>query len=224
MMIRHWIDLPERSLPPTGECQLWLAWLDEEDPDAWLGYLSEDERLRASRLRSPRSADRFIVGRGILRFILGRYLATRPEALVFEYGPQGKPRLAACWGERLSFNVSHSAGLEVFAIANGFEIGVDIEQVHPVSNLEATASFFLSPEELKELDALPTRRKLERFFELWACKESILKARGYGFASPAKDVLAEFGRLGPEGEWLALLNPAEGFKGALTCLQPHTKE
>ncbi len=227
MMIKHWTDIPERPLLAAGNCQLWLAWLDEEDPDSFRGFLSEDEHLRAGRLRSPRSADRFIVARGILRALLGRILAHRPERLVFSYGPHGKPELAGGLQEQLSFNVSHSGGLAVFAVANGFEVGVDIEEVHPLSDLEATASIFLSPDELAEFEAMPSDRKLERFFTLWTCKEAVLKALGSGFTSPVKDILATFCQPGPKGDWqnaifenkrITLLNPAKGFKGALACL------
>ncbi len=212
MMIRHWRDLPERPSLLTGEPQLWLAWLDEESPDSFRGLLSNDERLRAGRLRSSRGSDRFVVARGILRALLGCYLAHRPERLFFSYGPHGKPELAGGLQAGLSFNVSHSGGLAVFAIANGFEVGVDVEEVHPVNDLEAAASIFLSPDELAEFEAIPTDRRLERFFTLWTCKEAILKALGDGFTGPAKNILTMFRKP------VTLLDPAEGFKGALACL------
>ena len=227
MMIRHWSDIPKRPLLAAGECQLWLAWLDEEDPDSLRGFLSEDERLRAGRLRGPRSADRFTAARGILRQLLGCYLACRPESLVFLYGPLGKPELAGESQMGLSFNVSHSGGLAVFAIANGLEVGVDIEEIHPVSDLEATASIFLSQDELAEFEALPADGKLERFFTLWTYKEAVLKALGYGFTNPARDILGTFCQPDQQGtvqnvtvqnKRLTLLTPAQGFKGALVCL------
>ncbi|HEX7542243.1 MAG TPA: 4'-phosphopantetheinyl transferase superfamily protein [Anaerolineales bacterium] len=233
MMIRHWSNLSERPALPAGDCQLWLAWLDEEDPDSFRGFLSGDERKRAGRLRSPCSADRFTVARGILRALLGRYLASKPEQMVFSYGPHGKPGLADGLQAGLSFNVSHSGGLAVFAIANGFGVGVDIEEIHPVRDLEATASIFLSPDELAEFEALPAAGKLERFFTVWTCKEAILKAFGSGFTSPVRDILTTFCQPGPKGDGqnaifgnkgLTLLNPAEGFKGALACLYPLFKE
>jgi 4'-phosphopantetheinyl transferase len=227
MMIRPWNDLPERPFQPADRCQLWLAWLDEEDPHAWRGLLSEDERLRADRLRNPLSADRFTVARGILRTVLGRTLACKPERLVFSYGSHGKPKLAGGWKGKFSFNVSHSGGLAIFAVAHGFEVGVDIEKIHPISDLEATASIFLLADELADFEALPTGRKLEHFFTLWTCKEAILKASGAGFTSPDKDNLATGlpACLKSEGKYglfqnkrLTLLDPAQGFKGALACL------
>ena len=233
MLIRHWSELSERPLLAAGECQLWLAWLDEEDPDSFREFLSEDERLRAGRLRSPRSAARFTVARGILRSLLGRYLAHRPEQLVFSYGLHGKPGLAGGVDEWLSFNVSHSAGLVVFAVSNGFEVGVDIEEIHPIIDLEATASIFLSPVEFAEFKVMPAVGKLERFFTMWTCKEAILKALGSGFTSPVKEISAMDCQPDPQvdaqymtfqNKQITSLYPAEGFKGALACLQPLSKE
>jgi len=218
MLIRHWRELPERPVLGVGECQLWLAWLDEEAPDSFAGFLSEDERIRAGRLRSSRSTDQFTVGRGILRSLLGRYLLHTPEELVFTFGPHGKPALADNLQKRLSFNVSHAGGLAVFAVANGFEVGVDIEEIHAISDLVATASIFLSPDELAEFKAMPTAWKLDHFFTLWTCKEAILKALGSGFTGPVQNLLTLFCQSGLKGERLTLLDPAEGFKGALACL------
>jgi len=227
MMIRHWSEFPERPVLPAGDCQLWLAWLDEELPASFRAFMSADERIRIGRLKSSRRSDQFTVARGILRILLGRYLSSRPERLVFSYGPHGKPELAGGLEAGLSFNVSHSGGLAVFAIANGFEVGVDIEEIHPVNDLEASASIFLSSDELAEFEALPIDGKLERFFTVWTCKEAILKAFGSGFTGPVKDILATFCQPGPESDCqnaiyqnqrLTLLNPAEGYKGALVCL------
>lgn len=227
MTIRHWYDIPERPFLAAGDCQLWMAWLGEEDPNYFRGFLSKDERLRAGRLRSPRSADRFTVARGILRVLLGRYLVYRPEQLVFSFGLHGKPELAAVLKTGLSFNVSHSGGLAVFAVANKLKVGVDIEEIHPVSDQEAAASIFLSPDELEEFKAMPAEEKLEHFFTIWTCKEAVLKALGAGFSGPVKDILATFYQPERKGYGkitafqnmrLTLLDPVEGFKGALACL------
>jgi 4'-phosphopantetheinyl transferase len=227
MMIRRWSHQPKRSLPPTGGCLLWQVWLDEEDPEHFQKLLSEDECVRAERYRDPSSAKRFIVARGILRTLLGHALARAPEQLVFSYGPHGKPELADGLKAKLSFNLSHSGDLVIFAIANGLEVGVDIEEIHPIADLEATAATFLSTGELAELEAFPKAIRLEQFFSLWTCKEAILKASGAGFTGSVKDVLAtSFPTLlkneGSEGflqnKRLTVLDPANGFKGALACL------
>jgi 4'-phosphopantetheinyl transferase len=138
--------------------------------------------------------------------------------LGFAYGPNGKPALADNLQKQLSFNVSHAGGLAVYAFASGFNVGVDIEEVHPISDLEITASLFLNPDELDEIKGLPNSKKLEHFFKFWTCKEAILKALGTGFTGPVHDILATFYQPDLKGKRLMLLNPAKGYTGALACL------
>jgi 4'-phosphopantetheinyl transferase len=218
MMIRHWRAIHERPVIQAATCQLWLAWLDDENPDEFQRLLSKDEHSRAVRLRGSQSANRFTVARGVLRILLSKYLALVPEEIAFTYGPNGKPALAGEIQKQLSFNLSHSGGMAVFAVANGLQIGVDVEKVHPIGDLEATASIFLTNDELVELKQLPTALKLERFFTMWTCKEAVLKALGSGYTGPVKDILATFSQTGKKGGQLTLFNPAEGFQGALACL------
>ena len=84
----------DASLLEEGKILIWATALDSV-ADVRLGQLasllSPDENQRALRLRFERDRKRFIVCRGVLREILGTYLETNPEKLVFGYGPQGKP-------------------------------------------------------------------------------------------------------------------------------------
>ena len=180
MIINDWIDLPEKPEIATGEVQVWVARVDEEAPEEFWRLLSEDERARADRLHSPQVARRFGVGRGILRVILASYLGREAGELVFSYGEQGKPFIKDCLQAGLSFNLAHSAELLAAAVASGNEVGIDIEQVHPVSELERAAGVFLSPQELEELGYLTAEEKLEAFFSWWTRKEAALKAFGRG--------------------------------------------
>ena len=90
--------------------------------------LSPDERSRAARYRRPADARRFVAGRGLLRALLARCLDVGPAAVRFAYGPHGKPALTGM-GQDLRFNVSHSAGRWLCAVALGRDVGVDLEAV-----------------------------------------------------------------------------------------------
>src|SRR5262245_37170099 len=75
---------------------VWTAVLDDTAGrrfEQLARLLSSDESQRARRFRFERDRKRFIVCRGVLREILGTYLGKNPEAIVFSYGPQGKPYL-----------------------------------------------------------------------------------------------------------------------------------
>src|SRR5215210_8816521 len=88
-------------------------------------HLSADERARAARFRFSADRKRFVVPRGLLRVILGRYAGVDPAAFVFSYGSSGKPAIEDPPDARLfTFNVSHSAGIALIAVARARAIGV----------------------------------------------------------------------------------------------------
>jgi phosphopantetheine--protein transferase-like protein len=84
----------------------------------------------------------------------------------------------------LRFNVSHSDGLALYAIARGREVGVDVEQLRELPRAERIAERFFSTEETAALKAEPAERRVEAFFTCWTRKEAYIKARGDGLAHP----------------------------------------
>lgn len=145
--------------------------------------LSEEERSRANQFRFPQHRQRFIAGRGTLRCILGRYLKQLPEQLQFDYEPRGKPRLKpAC---PLQFNLSHSQDQMLCAVSGGDRVGIDLEQIRPVTDLVQLTQRFFLPQEHQTIHALPPEHQELAFFQYWTCKEAILKAVGVGLASLA---------------------------------------
>ncbi|MDJ0702766.1 MAG: 4'-phosphopantetheinyl transferase superfamily protein [Leptolyngbyaceae cyanobacterium MO_188.B28] len=144
--------------------------------------LSTDEWQRAQRFHFERDRGRFIAGRGILRTILSRYLAIAPSQIEFCYGPQGKPALSnSCGDSSLCFNLSHSGDRALYAITRDRQIGVDIEQLREI-NAEQLAQRFFSPQESAVINSLSPQQKKTGFFQLWTCKEAVLKAIGKGIA------------------------------------------
>src|SRR6185503_17455488 len=51
--------------------------------NSYWSTLSSDERERATRFRAGIHRRRYIVGRGVLRMLLGRYLQKNPEGFAF---------------------------------------------------------------------------------------------------------------------------------------------
>src|SRR4029453_8431242 len=96
-----------------GEVWVWTAELDNVTETRLLqleASLSRDENQRAIRFRFERDRNRFVVGRGVLREILGTYLQIDPEKVDFNYGPKGNPFLkepSEYAPGSLYFNVSH---------------------------------------------------------------------------------------------------------------------
>jgi 4'-phosphopantetheinyl transferase len=175
------------ALPP-GEVHLWEVALDPPAPvvEELARSLADDERERAARFRFDRHRRQYMVGRGALRALLGGYTGQAPAAVRFAYGPRGKPALAAppAAARDLCFNLSNSHELALVGFVRGAEIGVDVEHLKPMADLEQIAERFFSLSERVALRQLPEARKAEGFFNCWTRKEAYLKAVGEGLAAP----------------------------------------
>ena len=143
--------------------------------------LNDSEFAHASRFVNERDRLRFIVGRGGLREIIGRYLGIPARRLIFAYNAFGKPRLAMA-RPPLHFNLSHSGGMAVLAVSDRYEVGVDIERIQPLK--EDVAGHFFSPAERSALTSLPPDDYLEAFYRCWTRKEAFVKAHGAGLSLP----------------------------------------
>ena len=146
--------------------------------------LSADERVRAERFYFEHDRKRFIIGRGLLRTILSRYLDIEPLRLQFCYQSHGKPVLADFGAGKLHFNLSHSQGLVLYAVTGEQGIGIDIEYVRPLPEADQIVKRFFSARESAVFKALPTAQKPQAFFNCWTRKEAYLKAIGDGLACP----------------------------------------
>jgi 4'-phosphopantetheinyl transferase len=173
---------------PSGEIQLWVVALDPA-PDVverLARSLAPDEWERAWRFRFEQHRRRYLVGRGALRALLGGYLGIAPREVTFTYGPRGKPFLAGppATASGLSFNLSNSHELALVGFLRGPEIGVDVEFLKPMPDLEQISERFFSESERVALRRLPAPQKPEGFFNCWTRKEAYLKAVGEGLAAP----------------------------------------
>lgn len=165
--------------------------------------LSADERYRASRFRFSEHRYRYVAARASLRLILGLCLNATPEALRFEYLPNGKPYLAS---RDVRFNLSHSSDVALVAVNRNREIGVDVERIRNDQDLLEVAEHYFAPSERRALLSLPESDRSLGFFRCWTRKEAYLKARGDGLAM---DLHSFSVGLHP-GEPAALLESAEG--------------
>ena len=168
---------------------VWTAVLDDTAGGRFeqlARLLSSDESQRARRFRFERDRTRFIVCRGVLREILGTYLGKNPEAIVFSYGPQGKPYLKGTEGQidgSVYFNVSHSSGLAIYALGLG-EVGVDLEFLRPIPEMEALVDQYFSVAERSAFGSISLDQRVKAFFNCWTCKEAYVKACGGGLLIP----------------------------------------
>jgi 4'-phosphopantetheinyl transferase len=179
-------------LPPkvlrlgSDEVHVWRAHLDQDASqiDSYLSTLSIDERARADRFYFQRDREHFVVAHGMLRAVLGLYLNTPPQCLSFVYSPYGKPALDSESGaDAIRFNLSHSDGVALCAVARGREIGIDVERIRSL-DVEQIAAQFFSQREIATLETLPLDLRRHAFFLCWTRKEAYIKAKGEGLSIP----------------------------------------
>ena len=172
-----------KPLPPN-EVHLWRMPLEAStaEVEGCHELLSPDERKRASRflVEGPRKA--FILTRGTLRSLLGKYLGRPPAGISFRYSEFGKPLLDG--SEELRFNVSHTDGVALLGFVRAIEIGVDVERIRPATDLTGLAKRFFSPLECENLGRLNDDDFRTAFFRCWTRKEAYIKAKGEGLSLP----------------------------------------
>jgi 4'-phosphopantetheinyl transferase len=189
--------------------------------EALAALLCPDERERAARFHFARHRDRFIAARGLLRCVLAAYLGQAPERIALRLGSRGKPALAPQFASaRLHFNVSHSQGLALIALARGREVGVDVEFMKPMAEAEQIAERFFSPREVKTLLALPEAERPAAFFACWTRKEAYIKATGEGLARSLDSFDVSFGAGRPARLERVLDDPLEAARWSLVELDP----
>lgn len=142
--------------------------------------LAADERARAHRFVFPHDHDRFILSRGLLRWLLGCYLDSDPAELQFTYNAYGKPELAGSFD--LQFNLSHAGDLILYAFARDRVVGIDVERIRNDVEIHRLARHVFSANEQATLAALPPENQVEAFFNGWTRKEAYVKARGKGLS------------------------------------------
>ncbi len=145
-------------------------------------FLTPDEKDRAERFHFCRLRRSFVITRGSLRCLLGRYLDINPGSIGLKYSANGKPGLASAGG--INFNVTHSGDLAAFAFTRDCQIGIDLEQIRPVDEAQYIADCFFCPEEAAEIMSLPPHERQRAFFCCWTRKEAYIKATGDGLSTP----------------------------------------
>ena len=218
------------SLLP-GQVDIWRMQLDlnECGIQALWKVLSEQERSRALRLRDHNLQRRFIAAHAGLRRILARYIAKQPQEMEFGWGNHGKPYLIQEPNTPpFYFNLSHSQDLMLLAVSRTCDLGLDLEAVRPMPEMDGMVNDYFSETERASFFRLHASLREKAFFQAWTLKEAYMKGRGTGFSLPFNRFSVAFG----PGEAAALLSadddpaaasrwrllqlaPADGFTGAL---------
>ncbi|MGB3203443.1 MAG: 4'-phosphopantetheinyl transferase superfamily protein [Crinalium sp.] len=226
-----WGSPPAKLVLSNDDVHVWCAVLDQPAArvEQLAQTLSEDEKARSDRFYFEQHRKRFIIARGLLRTILGRYLNIAPNLVNFSYGSQGKPALAEdLAASSLQFNVSHSEDLALYAVTRDRAVGIDIEYIRPMADAEQLAERFFAAKEAEVLRSLPEHLKQQAFFNCWTRKEAYVKACGDGLSQPLNQfevslipgepakLLSIAGSIEAAANWqMQDLKPVDGYAGAI---------
>jgi 4'-phosphopantetheinyl transferase len=226
-----WPAPPPKPALTADEVHVWRIALNEPTPNVQdlQNLLASDEKSRADRFRFDKDRQHFVVVRGLLRVILARYLDLKPSQLRFIYSDYGKPALAPASTTRgLSFNLSHAHELALVAVTRDRLLGIDLEHIRPIPEIEQITERIFSPQEKEMFRAPVGTEKLELFFQYWTLKEAFIKASGEGLSLPldqfkvgpildeSAPLLSVKGDPQEASRWsLRKLTPAPGYVAAL---------
>lgn len=155
-------------------------------PDVWLApisavgslppavaeqWLDTVERQRFSGFKDPQAAQRFLLGRLIVKSIARRIAGvSQPQ---FGYTANGKPYLVG--QEQVFFSITHTADVVAVAFAP-FPIGVDIESAARPNKPWRRPQIFLHPHTAASVQAASNdSEQAQLFLRYWTCQEAAVK-------------------------------------------------
>lgn len=218
--------------PPAADAavEVWTVALDVPSKIVAAAHaiLSPAEQQRAGQFRVAPARRNYIVVHAALRRLVADRLGRTPGEVKFQIGPHGKPELAAELGASLEFNLTHSGDFALVATSRTAPVGVDVERIRAFPNALAIARRFFASPEIAALSDLSDPEQAAAFFNLWTCKEAMVKATGQGIAH----ALARFeftggnppalrsvdGKAAAAGQWsLRSFQPAAGYVAAVAA-------
>lgn len=178
-----------QTLSPN-ELHVWFAdpgdfKSDEKLLSIYKTLLSQEEREQQQRFYFKKHRHQYLVSHALVRIILSHYADVAPGDWRFSKNQYGKPEIiASAEMPPLRFNLSHTEGLIMCGVVLTQDIGVDTENIERRSSPVDIADRYFSPQEVKDLYAVPELARKHRFFQYWTLKESYIKARGMGLFLP----------------------------------------
>jgi len=150
--------------------------------DSFLTILTHDEIARANRYHQLKDRNRFIISRGAMRHIFGKYLNQIPARVEFGVGENNKPYIKSTNQLNLQYNLSHSGDAILLAVSDS-AIGADIEFINrPFGFKDVLADNFSAA----EINYINETDSIDRFFRLWTRKEALTKATAQGLDTDLK--------------------------------------
>ncbi|MDF1515245.1 MAG: 4'-phosphopantetheinyl transferase superfamily protein, partial [Anaerolineae bacterium] len=181
-----WLSSPGTITLADDTVHMWFILLDAGDDTYAIckNVLNAEELNRAQRYRFEAPRRRFVLTRALLRLLAGIYIQSSPPHIRFTHNQWGKPGINTTAGQRLEFNVSHSYDIALLAFSRNRPLGIDVECMHAIPNVQNLVKEFFSEYEYLQFKELPQDQQLKAFFMTWTRKEAYIKGTGRGFSQP----------------------------------------
>jgi len=149
--------------------------------------LDSEEHARMRRFYFKRHRRIFVAAHVLLRLALSKQYGIPATDWRYARSYAGKPVIANMPQDiDLRFSLSRTGGMVAVALAEGVEIGIDVEEVDSGCDVMKLANAFFAPEEAVALNSLfaDASACCTQFFALWTLKEAFVKACGRGLGQP----------------------------------------
>lgn len=163
------------ALPRDIAVELFALNTDAVTPlvSAATAILTDEERATARRFVRRADGDRFVLRRA------GRRMLAEDLGVSIDHRQFGRPVGSAQW-PGISF--ASSVSLALFAFSRSRSVGVDIELIRPLGDVDRLAAICCSTAERAWLASQAPAEATRRFLRLWTLKEAWVKAEGRSIA------------------------------------------
>jgi len=156
--------------------------LNSEAYQEYLKRMPDDVVCKILRFKRWQDAQASLFGKLLLQDGLKSMLLSYDLTNV-KYNKYGKPFI----NRDIDFNISHSGKMVVCAISTEGEIGVDTEELKPI-----TTDDFINHFTSVEWSEIHKGNNLSNnFYYHWTAKEAVIKAIGKGLSIPLQDISIE---------------------------------
>jgi len=185
LLTNHTVTRRPTACNLENNIHIWLANIEEyiDNNVLFNNHLSAAELERSKQYKFKKDQDRFAAARNILRDLLAKYLDRPPKNIEIAYNNYGKPYI----DHEIKFNISHSYEIALFAFTKTGPIGVDIEKIQPIENIDDIATQYFSTKEVIDLLSINPNERIIAFFNCWTRKEALIKALGTGLSVPLNE-------------------------------------
>lgn len=207
--------------------RIWLFSLNRIVDSETIHVLSDDEWERARRFHKVVDRNRWVTSRFRLRTVLAEATGLQAAEITFGYRPTGKPFMQNAGVQCPEFNLTHSSDALLVAISQAAPVGIDIEPLRALADVESMANHALSASESERLMACNLTHRSQCFLEYWTQKEAVIKAFGKGLSNlkqldlEAPEVRLPGGRrqrAGKNGWQVSPLELPDGYVGAVAVV------